>query len=151
MGTSRTKVTTRRPGEPDWKELSRAHGVVLEEIRSQMNAVLEAVQGSEQRLERKIDSLDAHLSQRISVLEQVVRQNTEDIRTLRGEMTELRGEVAGLRAEVHELRDEVARLRHDFDHREGSGRDAALEARVAVIEARLGIVGPREPRGRRGV
>jgi polyhydroxyalkanoate synthesis regulator phasin len=91
---------------------------VLERIESQMGVVLEAVNSSAQSLDAKIDALDARLSERISRLEDAVRQNSADIEALRSA---------------------VARLRHDFDHREGRGRIDALEARVAVLEGRLGL------------
>jgi predicted RNase H-like nuclease (RuvC/YqgF family) len=98
---------------------------VLERLESQMGAVLEAVTTSSQRLDAKIDALGAHLSERISVLEQVVRQNSDDIRKNS--------------EDILALRNEVARLRHDFDHREERGRVDALEARVAALETRLGV------------
>ena len=80
--------------------------------------VLQAVNGAEQRLDAKIDSAVAQLSDRISVLEEVVRNHSGEIRA---------------------LRDEVAGLRHDFDHRQELGRVGALEARVSAIEARLAV------------
>jgi uncharacterized coiled-coil protein SlyX len=98
-------------------ETTRAVGVVLERIESQMGAVLEAVTSSSQRLDARIDALETRLSERISVLEQVVRQ-------LSGHMSA--------------LGHEVARLRRDFDNREERGRMEALEARVAALETRLG-------------
>jgi len=98
---------------------------VLERIESQMSAVVEAVTTSTQRLDAKIDAMGAQLSERISVLEQVVRQNSVDIRKNS--------------EEIVALRNEVARLRHDFDHREERGRVDALEARVAALETRLGV------------
>jgi len=110
---------------PSGAESARAFGVVLERLESQMGAVLEAVTTSSQRLDAKIDALGAHLSERISVLEQVVRQNSDDIRKNS--------------EDILALRNEVARLRHDFDHREERGRVDALEARVAALEARLGV------------
>ncbi len=127
-------------------ESIRAFGVVLERVESQMSAVLEAVATTRHELNAKLDASEARLSERISVLEQVVRQNSVDIRknsedilVLRGEVSDLRGEVSDLRGEVSDLRAEVARLRHDFDHREERGRMDALEARVAALETRLGV------------
>src|ERR1019366_7746303 len=105
-------------GAPSGAGSVRAFGAVLERIESQMGAVLEAVTSSSQRLDAKIDALEARLGERISVLEQVVRHNSEDILA---------------------LRNEVARLRHDFDHREERGRMDPLEARVAALETRLGM------------
>jgi hypothetical protein len=63
------------------------------------------------------------LSQRIRVLEEVVRQNSADIR-----MNSV---------DIRDLRDEVARLRYDFDHRPELGKVAVLEGRVTALEQRV--------------
>ncbi len=117
---------------PSRADTARAHGVLLEHLGSQMNMVLEAVTGFERRLDAKIDATEARLSDRISVLEEVVRQNSRDILK---NSEELRKHSADIRA----LRDEVAGLRHDFDHRQELGRVGALEARVSAIESRLAL------------
>lgn len=114
-----------RAKSPSTAEAIRAQGVLLEQLGSQMTLVLEAVTSSKAELETSIRQLDARLSQRITVLEEAVRQLA----------TELRGVQEGQR----ELREEVARLRRDFDQREERGRVSALEVRVAALEARLGI------------
>jgi predicted nucleic acid-binding Zn-ribbon protein len=105
---------------------------LLEQLGSQMTLVLEAVTSSKTELEASIRALDARLSQRITVLEEAVRQLAADLRATREDLAEVRQEVA-------ELREEVAGLRRDFDQREERGRLSALEVRVAAIEARLGI------------
>lgn len=110
------KVGTRTSEDPA-STAARAHSVVLEQIHSQMNVVVEAVTGMEERFMRELAAAEARLSERISVLEQVVRQNSDDIR---------------------DLREELARLRHDFDHRSELDRLESLEDRVAALEARLG-------------
>jgi hypothetical protein len=120
--------------------------VVLERIESQMAAVLEAVTSSSDRLDARIDLLEARLSERISALEDVVRQHSERLSALEQVVREhserlssVENEVAGLKNEVAGLTIEVARLRHDFDHREERGRMEALEVRVAALETRLGL------------
>lgn len=113
-------------------EASRAFTVVLERIESQMATVIEAVTSSWQRLDAKIDGLEARLSERISVLEQVVRQNSLDIQKNSEDIRRNSEDIIA-------LRNEVARLRHDFEHREERGRMDALELRVAALEARLGV------------
>jgi hypothetical protein len=112
---------------PTLAESVRAQGVMLEQLGSRMELVLEAVTGSEKRLDAKIDALEARLSERISVLEQVVRRNSEDNRKSS--------------EDIRALREELARLRYDFNHREERGRMDALEARVAALESRLGVGG----------
>lgn len=126
MAARRTAGATRA------SSTARAFTVVLERIESQMATVIEAVTTSSQRLDAKIDGLEARLSERISILEQVVRQNSLDIQ-------KNSADILALQADIVSLRDEVARLRHDFDHREERGRVEALEVRVAALEARLGV------------
>lgn len=103
---------------PSTGEALRAQGVLLEQLGSQMSLVLEAVTSSKAELEASMRALEDRLSQRITMLEEAVRQ---------------------LAAEQRALREEVARLRRDFDQREERGRVSALEVRVAALEARLGI------------
>jgi hypothetical protein len=99
-------------------DVLRAHGVVLEDIRSRMDLVVEAVTSTRADLKADLHALDVRLSERISVLEEAVRENSRDLRA---------------------VREEVARLRYDFDHRQELGRVTALEARVSAIETRLGV------------
>jgi len=73
---------------------------VLERLESQMGAVLEVVTSSSQRLDAKIDALGAHLSERISVLEQVVRQNSVDIRQNSEDIRKNTEDILALRNEV---------------------------------------------------
>jgi hypothetical protein len=94
-------------------------------LQPPMDVILEAVNGNAQRPDTKIDAAVARLSDRISLLEEVVRKHS--------------GEIRALREEVASLRDEVTGLRHDFDHRQELGRVGALEARVSAIESRLAI------------
>jgi predicted RNase H-like nuclease (RuvC/YqgF family) len=110
--------TTGARRAPSTAESIRGFGVVLERVESQMAAVLEAVTSSSDRLDARIDTLEARLSERIAALEQVVRAHSE---------------------RISGLENEVARLRHDFDHREERGRMEALELRVAALETRLGV------------
>jgi hypothetical protein len=113
--------TAKRPSTR--KAGTRGRDVVLERIESQMQFVVEAVTGLREELVR--GNAEARLSSRISVLEEVVREdslhikkNSEDIRV---------------------LREEVAQLRRDFEHRAELARMSALEERVARVEQKLGI------------
>jgi predicted RNase H-like nuclease (RuvC/YqgF family) len=129
MAAQRTTGATKAPSAA---ASIRGFGVVLERIESQMTAVLEAVTSSSERLDARIDLLEARLSQRISALEDVVRQHSQRISALE--------DVVRQHSErISSLENEVARLRHDFDHREERGRMEALEVRVAALEARLGL------------
>lgn len=58
----------------------RGHGVILEDIRSQNRATMEALQATRAALEEKIDQVDRNSQARDAVLEVAVRQNSKDIR-----------------------------------------------------------------------
>jgi len=68
---------------PSLKEIvaeMRGHGVILEDIRSQNRATIEAVQATRAALEEKIDQVDRDSKARDGVLEAAIRQNSKDIR-----------------------------------------------------------------------
>jgi hypothetical protein len=62
------------------REEIRGHGVILEEMRSQNRATIEAVEAARVALEAKIDQVDRDGRARDAVLEAEVRQNSADIR-----------------------------------------------------------------------
>jgi hypothetical protein len=62
------------------QEQIRGHGVILEDIRSQNRATIEALQATRAALEEKIDQVDRSSQARDAVLEAAVRQNSKDIR-----------------------------------------------------------------------
>jgi hypothetical protein len=111
-------------------DVLRAHGVVLEDIRSRMEMVVEAVTVTRTELKADLHALDSRLSERISILEGAVRENSRDIRKNSEEIRKNSEDICT-------LREQVAGLRHDFDHREEIGRLTGLEARVTAIETRL--------------
>src|SRR5215213_6018087 len=55
-------------------------GVLLEEMRAQNRATIEAVEATRVALENKIDTLARETGGRLTVLETAVRQNSTDIR-----------------------------------------------------------------------
>jgi hypothetical protein len=61
------------------QEQIRGQGVILEEMRAQNRATIEAVEASRVVLEGKIDSLARETGGRLIVLEAAVRQNSRDI------------------------------------------------------------------------
>lgn len=107
----------------------RQVGVLLEEVRSQQSAMLEAMTSWGERLERKIDSEIRRVDERLANLEAAVLQNSRDIR-------KNSEDIKRLETEVVEVRNEVRRL---YDTRPEKGAVAALEERVAILERHLGI------------
>ena len=62
------------------KILKGGNGVLLEEMRAQNRATIEAVEASRVALEGKIDSFADETGGRLTVLEAAVRQNSRDIK-----------------------------------------------------------------------
>jgi len=62
------------------KILKGGNGVLLEEMRAQNRATIEAVEASRVTLEGKIDSLARETGGRLTVLDAAVRQNSRDIK-----------------------------------------------------------------------
>jgi hypothetical protein len=96
--------------EPPWQ-------VILEEIRSQNRATIEAVEASRTVLEQRIERLERETSTRDAALEMAVRELRLDVRQVQGDVKVLQGDVRGLATTV--------------------GAIARLEERVTAIEKRL--------------
>lgn len=128
------RTTKRKPGSSAHADENgeRARDVLLERIESQMQVVVESVMTLSAQLDVKLTALESRLAERISTLEQVVRQNSLDIRK---NSDEIRKNSDDIRA----VQIEVAQLRRDFDRRGELARMSALEERVARVEAKLGI------------
>ncbi len=93
----------RKPRQPPWQ-------VILEEIRSQNRATIEAVEASRTALEERIERLERDTSARFQGVEMAIRELRVDVR-------QLQGDVHGLEAKVDAL--------------------MRIEARVSAIEKRL--------------
>src|SRR5260221_7381653 len=60
--------------------LTRGHGVILEEMRSQNRATIEAVEKIRVSVEQRMDRFEHDTVDRFTVLEAAVRQNSADSR-----------------------------------------------------------------------
>ncbi len=111
------------------KRTSAAHrmNVLLEDIQSKFEIVLEAVNSSRDYLDRKFEARFVAIEERLSNLEFAVRQNSKDILALREDVNHLR-------KDVDLLRKDFDHLRKDFDQRQELQRIAALERRVDALE-----------------
>lgn len=92
-----------KPEQPPWQ-------IILEEIRSQNRATIEAVQASHAALERRIERLEQDTSKRDGMMEMAIRELRLDVR-------QLQADVSGLGVKVDAL--------------------AHLEERVSALEKRL--------------
>src|SRR5689334_7971028 len=69
-----------KPSLKEVVDLVRGHGVILEEMRAQNRATIEAVETNRIVLEERIESLARETGGRLTLLETAVRQNSKDIR-----------------------------------------------------------------------
>jgi DUF4097 and DUF4098 domain-containing protein YvlB len=99
--------------------------VILEEIRSENRATIEAVQSSYGELKRDILELREDTKAGLQVLEAAVRQNSTDIRTLQGEVRQNSADIRTLQGDVRNLAEKVDNL-------------SDLEVRVATLERQRG-------------
>ena len=90
-----TRKRTTSP-EPPWQ-------VILEDIRSQNRATLEAVQSSHLSLQGQIAEVDQRLGGRLTLVEGAVRQNSADIRELKSDVAELKSDVRRVEGKVDGL------------------------------------------------
>jgi len=73
-------VRAKKGGTSPPRTLKGDNGVLLEEMRAQNRATIEAVEASRVALEDKINSLARETGGRLTVLEAAVRQNSRDIK-----------------------------------------------------------------------
>ena len=135
-----------KPRAPTSAEAVHRNNVLLEHIQSQMQVIIEGQQAGFESLRRELREVESKLSARITILEQVVRKNSEDIARLSDQVAGLDVKIAGLDAKVAGLdtrvaglEAEVMRLRHDLDRCCNRTDFEALERRVSAIEAHLGL------------
>jgi hypothetical protein len=119
--------------------------VILEEVRSQNRATIEAVEAMGVALRSEIQELRAEFGARLDALEAAVRQNSADIRKnsedIRRNSDDIRKnseDIRQLRIEVEALKQQAARIEAELstEHRQ---RLLRLETRVDALERqRLG-------------
>ena len=111
-------------------EGTRAHLVLLEDMKSQIQVVLEAVTSSREEVRRDLREVDERLGARINNLEAAVKQNSADIK-------QNSADIKQNSADIRIVREEVAGLRRDFDRRPELERMKALENPVARGETKV--------------
>jgi chromosome segregation ATPase len=104
-------------------------GVLLEDLRSQQQAMLESIQSWGERLTRTMDERFSRVEERLDMLESAVRQNSADIQKNSADIRKNSADIAELQAEVR-------KLRADFDSREERAKLILLEDRVTKLEKR---------------
>ena len=97
------------------------NGVLLERLTDNVQLAFEGITNTQEQFQRSMLAMEQRLADRITLLEEVVKDHS--------------GHVNGLTTEVAGLRSEVADLRHRFDRRDDL---EAIERRVTKLEDRLG-------------
>ena len=130
-------------GEVDWSTLmpskkGRAEPrwvVILEDIRSQNRATLEAVGASHTALAERIDRFEERTESRFDVVEAAIQSNTRGIAGLDQRMGSLEGRVGSVEGSIGSLEGSIASL----EGRIGSveGRMGSLDGRMGSLEERL--------------
>lgn len=137
--------TRKRPPEPPWQTILKRidsledrveRGVestraLVEDIRSDDRATLEAVEASRAALEQRIERLENDTRTRDAMIETAVRELRLDVRQLQGDMRQVQGEVKVLQGEVKVLQGDVRGLAAKVEAL------ARIEERVTAIEKRL--------------
>jgi hypothetical protein len=108
------KKTPPPPPEPPWQ-------VILEDIRSQNRATLEAVEASRTEFGRELQQFRQETNGNFAIVFGVLREHTQDIR-------ELKTDVAVLKSDVAAIKTDLRRVDRKVDHL------SALEPRVATLE-----------------
>jgi hypothetical protein len=106
--------------------------LLLEEIREQNRATIEAVLSSRQEIMRELGGRIDVLSRRIDALELAVRINSEDIRKNSEDIRKNSEDIAAL----HER---LSRVEESLRRRPDEAAIQDLQVRVEALERRLGI------------
>ena len=117
-------MATRRrtnPPEPPWQ-------VILEDIRSQNRATIEAVEASRVEMNARFDHEHKATDARFTVVEAAVRSVASDVRELKTDVQILKTDVVGLKTDVAGLKTDLRRVEGKVDGL------SPLEARVTVLE-----------------
>jgi hypothetical protein len=109
----------------------RGNGVLIEEMRAQNRATIEAVEASRVVLESKIDSLARKTGGRLTVLETAVRQNSRDIKK-NGE--DIKKNSEDIKKNSEDIRKSGEDIRVLIDRVDSLG---PLDQRVSTLERRV--------------
>jgi methyl-accepting chemotaxis protein len=109
----------------------RSHGVILEDIRSQNRATIEAVEATRAALEERIHRVDRGSQARDSVLEAAIR----DLRkTVEQNSADIRQNSADIRQNSVDIRQNTADIRQNStDIQQSSADIRSLNARVEAL------------------
>lgn len=99
--------------------LRHYNAILMEDINSKFNLVLESVQSFREEYKREIQEFRNETNQRFDVLELAVKDNTKQIKELKTDVGILKTDVAGLKTDVAELKQETQSIRTELRQVEG--------------------------------
>ena len=105
------KQKARLPVNPTPKEQSHYNAVLLEEVRSQMNTVIETMEVNHTQLNEKIDGVEMRLTDRIEIVETVVKRNSAKLQEHDQRFDRLETDVKEIKAKLDDVAGKVDR--HD--------------------------------------
>jgi hypothetical protein len=126
-------MATRRrthPPEPPWQ-------VILEDMRSQNRATIEAVEASRVEMNARFDHQHEQTDARFTVVEAAIRGVASDVAVLKADVTVLKADVTVLKADVTVLKTDVASLKIDV---------ASLKTNLGRVEDKVDGLSPLEAR-----
>jgi predicted RNase H-like nuclease (RuvC/YqgF family) len=125
-----SKRPTRGSAGPAWQ-------ILLEDIRSQNRATIEAVLTAGERTNARIDRVEQEMREGFTLLGVAVRQNSSDIRELKRDVSELKRDVSELKQDVSGLKQDVSGLKTDV---------ARLTVEMSVVSSKVDRLVPLEQR-----
>jgi chromosome segregation ATPase len=156
MAVARKKATKKRPSsgktaagpfvtvsrfkaaQEHTDEQFRYLGAVLEDVRSQNRATIEAVLGQRQETKRLIEDLESRITPRLDVLESVVREHSGMLQAHGHALDGLNQKVDRLEQKVDKLDERLGVVEQKVDKLDE--RLGVVEQKVDKLDERLGVV-----------
>ncbi len=111
----RKKPTIKTPVKNLKKSETIAHynAILIENIESNMKAVIESVEATESRLSNEMSEFRKEVNNRFEIVEGVLRIHSRDINELKTDVSGLKTDVSGLKTDVSGLKTEM----HEMEQR----------------------------------
>ncbi len=85
------------------------NAVLLEHIDSKIDTVIEVVQTTEKRSNKRFDDFRSEVNQRFDLVEAAIKYHSGEIKGLKSDVSELKSDVSELKSDVKELNEKVAK------------------------------------------
>ena len=113
--------------------------ILLEEMREQNHATIEAVFSSEQRTNRRLEEIELKLTRRLDVLEVAVRMNSDEIRKNSEDIKRNSEDIRKNSEDIQRMSQEIREMRGVLERKADHAALVALEQRVSALEKRVGL------------